>query len=206
MDSQGTVNDWLSTAGQKMFQLVKDTLTLEMWIQLRDFKAPEIIPVVAQLLGMDPAQLGVMLELMPEMKKQLEDQYGKERWDTVTREDLTFEADVTVVPGSSRPVNLEAEKSAAMDFMTTIGAAPQLTLSPELLQWIGQKFDPPIPQNVLMSLNALSMAMMGATQAQAGHGPGSDKGGDNPGAGTGKTAGNPKQGPQLQGVIGGLTR
>lgn len=203
-DSQGTVNDWLSEAGQKMFQLVKDTLTLDMWIQLRDFKAPEIVPVVAQLLGMDPAQLGVMMDMMPELKKQLEDQYGKERWDRVTREDLTFEADVTVVPGSSRPVNLEAERSTAMDFLTTLGAAPQLAMSPELLNWIGEKFDPAIPKNVLMSLNQLAMAMMQATQTQAGHGPGSDKGGPNPGAGTGKTAGNPKPGPQLQGVIGGL--
>jgi hypothetical protein len=205
-DEQGSVNDWLSEAGQKMFQLVKDTLTLDMWIKLRDFKAPEIIPAVAQVLGMDPAQLGVMLELMPEVKKQLEEQYGKERWDRVTREDLTFEADVTVVPGSSRPVNLDAEKSSAMEFMTTIGTAPQLLLSPELLTWIGEKFDPAIPKNVLMSLNQLAMAMMGATQAQAGHAPGSDKGGPNPGAGTGKTAGNPAKGPQLQGVIGGLTR
>jgi hypothetical protein len=197
-DEQGSVNDWLSTAGQKMFQLVKDTLTLEMWIKLRDFKAPEIIPVLAQLLGVDPAQLGVMVEMMPEIKKQLEEQYGAERWDRVTRED------VTCVPGSSRPVNLEVEKASALEFMTTLGAAPQLALSPDLLNWLGEKFDPPIPKNVIMSLVQLSQAMMQATQTQAGHGPGSDKGGDNPGAGTGKTAGNPKPGPQLRGVTASL--
>ena len=203
-DAQGVVNDWLSEAGQKMFQLVKDTLTLDMWIQLRDFQAAEILPVIAQMLGMDPAQLGIMVELMPELKKQIEEQYGKERWDRVTREDLTFEADVTVVPGSSRPVNLEAERATAMDFLTTMGAAPQLLMSQGLLQWIGEKFDPAIPKNVLFELNQLAMAMMQATQTQAGHGPGSDKGGPNPGAGTGKTAGNPAKGPQLQGIQGAL--
>ena len=138
------------------------------------------------------------------MKKQIEEQYGKERWDRVTREDLTFEADVTVVPGSSRPVNLEAERATAMDFLTTMGAAPQLLMSQGLLQWIGEKFDPAIPKNVLFELNQLAMAMMQATQTHAGHGPGSDKGGPNPGAGTGKTAGNPAKGPQLTGIQGAL--
>lgn len=199
-DSQGTVNDWLSEAGQKMFQLVKDTLTLDMWIKLRDFKAPEIVPVMAQLLGMDPAQLGTMLELMPDMKKQLEEQYGTERWDRVTREDLTFEADVTVVPGSSRPVNLEAERQTAMEFLSVIGQAPQLALSPDLLNWIGEKFDPAIPKNVILSLSQLATAMIGVNANQAGRNQGSDKGGDNPGAGTGSTAGNPKPGPQMQGI------
>jgi hypothetical protein len=203
-DAQGLVNDWLSTAGQKMFQLVKETMTLEMMVKLRDFTSDEVLNYVAAMYGIDPIMLQTMIQMMPDVKDQLLRQYGQDRVTTVTREDLTFEADVSIVPGSARPMSLDNERKVSMEFLTTIGAAPQLLLSPPLLQWIGAKFDPPIPQNVLMSLTQLAQAMMGATQTQAGHAPGSDKGGPNPGAGTGKTAGNPDMAAQQQGVMNGL--
>jgi hypothetical protein len=205
-DSQGLVNDWLSTAGQKMWQLVKDTMTLEMYVNLRDFSNDEVMQYVATMYGIDPAMLQAMVQMMPDVKEQLMRQYGEDRLTTVTREDLTFEADVSIVPGSARPMSLDNERRVAMEFLTTIGAAPQLLLSPPLLSWIGAKFDPPIPQNVLLSLTQLATAMMGATQQQAGHGPGSDKGGPNPGAGTGRTAGNPDKQKQQAGVMNGLGR
>ncbi len=197
-NDQDTVNMWLSVAGRKMFQLVKSTLTLDMWIKLRDFRAEEILPVLAKMHHVDPMMLGTMLDMMPEAKRLIIEMYGKERWAQVTREELTFEADVTVVPGSARPVNLDAERRSFMEFLQLIGQAPQLLLSMELVDYAAKMFDPPIPKNVVMSLNQLAMAMMGAQQQTAGHG--SDKGGDNPGAGTGSTAGNPDKPAQVQGV------
>jgi hypothetical protein len=175
-----------------------------MYVNLRDFSNDEVMRYVATMYGIDPAMLQAMVQMMPDVKEQLMRQYGEDRLTTVTREDLTFEADVSIVPGSARPMSLDNERRVAMEFLTTIGAAPQLLLSPPLLSWIGAKFDPPIPQNVLLSLTQLATAMMGAAQTQAGHGPGSDKGGPNPGAGTGKTAGNPDKQKQQAGIMNGI--
>jgi hypothetical protein len=154
------------------------------------------------MYGIDPMMLQAMIQMMPDVKEQLMRQYGESRLTTVTREDLTFEADVSIVPGSARPMSLDNERRVAMEFLTVIGQAPQLLLSPPLLQWIGAKFDPPIPQNVLLSLTQLATAMMTQTNTQAGHG--SDQGGPNPGAGTGRTAGNPDKSKQQAGIMNGV--
>jgi hypothetical protein len=203
-EMQGIVNDWLSTAGKKMWQLVKATMTLEMFVRIRDFSNDEVLQYVATLYGIDPVMLQMLMEQMPQVKDMIVRQYGQDRMTTVTREDLTFEADVSIVPGSARPMSLDNERRTAMEFLTTIGAAPQLLLSQPLMEWIGAKFDPPIPQNVIMNLSQLAQAMMGATQTQAGHNPGSAKGGPNPGAGTGSTTGNPDLMALQAGVMNGV--
>ena len=104
--------------------------------------------------------------------------FGKEDWQSVSQEMMDFEADVSVVPGSSRPRTLETERMQWMEFLKIIGAFPQLAMSPLLLKETANKFEY-ISQPMIDELAALAEKMMQVNANQAGR----NQGGQAPGAG-----------------------
>lgn len=138
---------------------------------------------------------------LPGLKDAFKQRFGAQRWVSVTREDLIFEAEVTVSPGSTRPKSLDAERRAWLDFLRILGAAPQLALSRALLDYTAAKFEIE-DDRLLDELTALAEKMVNVNANQAGR----NQGGQNPGAGgVGGSNGNVTdvQSAILAGVTGG---
>jgi len=192
-DLQDAVNDWLTIAGHKMYQLVRATLTLKLWVKLRGFSDEEFDKYVQEEHGVDP----LVLQQIPGAKELLMAHFGQEAWKPVTREQLDFEAEVTVVPGSSRPKNLDVERRAFMSFLQLLGQAPQLAMSKQLMTQIAEMFE--ISNTRLVDeLVALSQKMVQVNANQAGRNQGgSANGGGDPSA-------LPETGAALWGVTGGM--
>ena len=198
-DLQDAVTDWLAEAGQKMLQLVQGTLTLGLWIKMRGFSDKEFLRYAERYWGVPAEQLMLLLRQMPGLKDILMAKFGEERWQQVTREQLTFQAEVTVVPGSSRPRNLDAERRDFMDFLKLIGQYPQLAMSRGLLQQAAAKLET-IDDRMIDELVALAEKMYQMQSNIAGRdgSAGGDAGGQS------STAGNPNLAALQAGVQGGL--
>ena len=190
VDLQDVTNDWLSTMGRKMFQLVKKTLTLNLYVQLKGFKDKDYQTYLSQVLGISP-EMGMLL---PGLKEIVKARFGTMQWQQVSRADLTFEADVSVVPGSARPKNLDVERKQWLSFLQILGSAPQLALSRQLLQYTAEKFDMHDDQ-LLDELSALAQKMVQVNANQAGRNQG---GGAAPG-------GNGAAGPGVETLLAGVT-
>ena len=198
-DLQDAVNDWLGEAGQKMLQLVQGTLTLGLWIKMRGFSDKEFLRYAERYWGVPMEQAMVLLRQIPGLKDMLMARFGEERWQQVTREQLTFESEVTVVPGSSRPHNLDAERRDFMDFLRLIGQYPQLAMSRGLLQQAAAKLET-IDDRMIDELVALAEKMYQMQSNIAGRdgSAGGAAGGQSP------TAGNPDIAALQAGVQAGL--
>jgi len=173
------VEQWLSVAGMKMKILVEKTLTLGMYIRMRGFTDEEFKQYAERVYGL-PSEV---IEYLPGLKDIFRERYGKEKVEFVRREDMEFEADVTVVPGSFRPHNLDVERSQWLQFLEIIGKFPQLAMSRELLRETASKFEY-ISERMLDELTALSQKMVQINANQAGRNQGGE-GGQPPGAGNG---------------------
>jgi len=170
VDLQDSINDWLTTAGHKMLQLVKATLTIGMWIKLRGFTDKEFGEYATSVLKIPPEAF----QVLPALKKAIMERYGKEKWQRVTREELEFQADVGVVPGSARPRTLEAERQDALALMKILGP-DILSASPEFLGWILDMFEN-VPDTVKESLSAGGEKLVQIRANQAGRNQGGEKG------------------------------
>ena len=171
-DQRHQVSQWLATAGAKMFQLVKSTLTLETWISLRGFTDQEFQRFITQQYGEEFLQ---QFSQLPGLKEAFRNRLGDDRWRSITREDLEFEADIQIVPGSARPKTLEAEREDILSFMAIIGANPQLAQSRELMALIGRTFEF-VNDALVDELFALSQQLIDQQANQAGR----NQGGNNP--------------------------
>ena len=192
-DLQDAVNDWLTVAGTKMYQLVRATLTLNVWVKLRGFSDEEFDKYLMEEYGVDPR----IVQQIPGAKDLLMQEFGKESWKPVTQEDLDFEAEVTVVPGSSRPRNLDVERRAFLAWLDLLGRAPQLAMSKEVLRQTAEMFD--MRNNRMVDeLNALAVKMAAYEQQKAGRTPAG--GGDQLDA-MGQV---PEAAAALSGVTGGM--
>ena len=193
VEMQGQVQSWLAIAGSKMLQRVKATLTLDMWIKLRGFSDSGFQDYVQQVYGIDRQQL----QFLPGLKEQFRTRFGEEKWKSITREDIDFEADVTVVPGSSRPKNLESERTAFIAVLQIFGGAPQLLLSRELTSRVLRMFDME-DERLLDELSAVAQKMIQVNANQAGRNQGNGAA-QQPGADAGGV------GPALAGLAGMLS-
>lgn len=189
------VDSWLSTAGIKMKRLVESTLTLGMMINIRGYNDKEFKQYAERTYGLKPEAL----EFIPGLKEIFKERFGQDQWKNVTREQLQFESEVTVIPGSYKPHNLDTERSQWIQFLTMIGKYPQLTMSRELLQETASKFEY-ISEKMVDELYALGKKMMDAQQKTAGR-----SGGGGEGNGGGGSAGPGDQMQQaLAGMMGGV--
>lgn len=140
-EMKNAVQLWLTTAGKKMHQLLKATLTLERWVQIRDFTDADLQQWLMQRFGRD----GAMLMQQPGVKQALIARYGQEKWQHVTREALQFEADVGVVPGSARARTMEQDRQQALLFMRTLaeigGVMPSLLMSRRFVSHMADLFE-----------------------------------------------------------------
>jgi hypothetical protein len=162
---QKAVNKWLKTAGKKMWQLIKNTLTLDLWITLRGMNDKEVGLYFERTYGL-PAQ---MMEMVPNLKQMMIAQHGQERPLKVDRETLNFQVDIDVVPGSTRPRTLAAEKAEFLEFLQIIAQAPQLLMSRALLEEMAKKYEF-INASTIEELQLLAQTMMMVNQQTAGRG------------------------------------
>ena len=196
---QDVINDWLAEGGQKMLQLVQGTLTLGLWVKMRGFSDKEFLTFAERTCQVPKEQLMAMLQAMPQLKPLLMARFGDEKWQMITREELAFQAEVTVAPGSMRPRNLDLERRNWFDFLKILGQFPQLALSRELLHETAAKFEG-INERMLDELQALAQKMVEVNANQAGR----NQGGSVNGGGAGSsTAGNPDMGALMAGMMGG---
>lgn len=199
-DAQDLVADWLAQSGQKMLQLVQGTLTLGLWVKMRGWSDKEVLKFAERYLGIPQEQLMVLFQTSPHLQSMLMAKCGDEKWQEVTREDLTFEAQVTVAPGSMRPRNLNLEKQEWLEFLRLFGQFPQLALSKELMKVTAAKYES-ITDPMIDELMALGQKMVEIQQKVAGR----EQGGDQNGGGAGSsTAGNPDMAAMMAGIQGGL--
>lgn len=176
-DKRKVVNRWMRKAGRKMLQLVQGTMTLDKYVMIRGLNNTEVEDYAMQVYGLNP----LMLKMLPGIKDILIQRLGEQSWVQTTRTELTFEADVEVVPGSVRPRTLDVERQEWFEFLKVIGAFPQLLMSRELLMETARKYET-ITQAMVDELNALAQKMMMASQTTAGRQGDNQQGG---GAGPG---------------------
>jgi hypothetical protein len=151
-------------------------------------------------LGIPQERMMLLLQSLPMLKPMLIARFGDDRFQMVTREELTFEADVSVAPGSMRPRNLDVERRNWLEFLRVIGQFPQLLMSQQLLRETAAKFET-IDERMLDELHELGKAMMQQQSEVAGR----NQGGETNGGGAGSpTAGAPDVGALLAGVQGAM--
>jgi hypothetical protein len=112
--------------------------------------------------------------MFPQLAQGLIQRYGTETLEPVTREDLDFEADIDVIPSSTKPRNLTVERQQWLEFLGLIANAPQLALSRTLLEETAAKFDWISPQMV-DEIHALAITMIQSRANQAGRGGGGEQ-------------------------------
>ena len=191
-EMQKAVTRWLASAGRKMLQCVTETLTLDFWVPLREMDDKEFGLYLERVFNIPLEMQTMMARALPGLKESFRERFGQHKWLSVTRESLIFEADVTVVPGSTRPRNLDTERHDWFRFLEILGRAPQLALSRLLLQETAAKFGGTIDERLLDELTALANKMVEVNARQAGR----DQGGTNGAAGPG--------GPQTAAVLQSL--
>lgn len=141
------VTEWLSEAGRKMLQLVKQTLTLDLWVQLKDLddrdlqaflQSPGFAAYLGQRIGEEQVpQYLQLIQTMPGMQDQFRQQFGQLKPLKVTRSQLEFETDVTVKPSTIRPVY----RAQLLQLMQVLG--PMALMSPTLLEELLLSFELP---------------------------------------------------------------
>ena len=196
-DMQKAVTRWLTQAGQKMLQCVKATLTLDLWVQLREMDDKEFKLYLERVFQVPMEMQDMMGKAFPGLKEAYKERLGSQKWLAVTREELQFEADVTVAPGSTRPRNLETERADWFRFLEILGRAPQLALSPTLLRETAAKFGGTIDEKIVDELVALANKMVEVNANQAGRNQGGANGVSGPGG--------PQTGAILNALMGGAS-
>jgi hypothetical protein len=175
-DAQRLVMRWLGQAGTKMLQCLKQTLTLDMWVALRAMNDREFSAYLERVYQVPVPQQALMARMFPGIKEAFRERFGEQKWVCVTREQLQFEADVTVAPGSTRPKNLDSERTQFLQFLRVLGQAPQLALSRELTGRIMRMFDMD-DERLLDELQMLAQQMVQINSKVAGREQGAAQGG-----------------------------
>lgn len=160
---QKAVVAWLKVAGKKMWQLVRATLTLQLFIKMRGMDDRAVQTYLQSTYGIPPQAL----QLFPNLADGLVQRFGQQTVEPVNREDLQFEADIDIVPASTRPRNLTVERQQWLEFLGLIAQAPQLAMSRALLEETAAKFDFISPQMV-EEVSALAQMMVQIQLMQAG--------------------------------------
>lgn len=138
LDMRHDVNVWLETSARKMLQLMRGTLTLGLYVKMRGASDRLYLSYIARHYGPEFAQ---NIQEFPQLRQAFDDQFGDDRWQLLTREQLEFQADVSIAPGSARPRNMETEKQDFMQIVGLLGSVPILTQSRALLLRVSEMFE-----------------------------------------------------------------
>ena len=218
-DEQAAVMTWMASAGQKMLQRMRQTLTLDRMVRMRGYSdhefasmlhSPAFQQLLIQLYGPELGQaMPALLPLFPALQERFRRQFGQERVFAVSREHLQFDADVTVIPMSMGVRTLDAERQSWMQFLGLLSQSPLLMQSPALLRITASMF-PYIDEDVIEELlligqqqvqqqQAMQQAQQQAMLAQAAaRQPGVAGGGGGPGGPGVASPGPPPAGPHGQ--------
>ena len=150
-NNQAAVVAWLGDAGTKMYELVRQTLTTDMYVRMRGFgdkefaellQSPGFQQVLSDQFGPQlAAQLPQLLPLYPALQKQFREKLGREHLLRVTRDVLQAQAEITVLPTSLRARSMESDRALWLQFLQVLGQFPQLMQSRALLEETAEKFD-----------------------------------------------------------------
>lgn len=166
-DMQKAVQKWLRTALRKMFQLVRATLTVEMAVKITAMTEQQLEQLMMSQFGVPPQ----IFQMIPALLEYVKQAYGQQRVEKITREQINFEADIDVMPGSTKPRSLTSERAQLLEFLQIIAKAPQLLLSRLLLEELAAKYEFLNPA-LVDELQILAQRMMMANAMQAGHAEG----------------------------------
>lgn len=166
------VQEWLTEAGSQMLQLVQQTLTLDLWVELRGMddrvfqefiQSPGFRAYLALRVGAEnvPAALQ-MFTVMPGMQEQLKARFGELKPIKVSRTDLQMEADVQAVPSTVRPIY----RAQLLQLVNILG--PAAFMSPTLLEELLASFELPQGEQIAEEIitNLRQQAAMMAQQQQ----------------------------------------
>jgi len=168
------VDKWLGMAGKKMLQLVKQTLTLEIYVQLRGFSDKEFkeflqLPGIQNLLALQLGQQNVApfltaLEANPLLQQRFRERYGTLKPLAVSRSQLQFEADVEVLPSAARPL----QQTQLLRLASVLG--PLAFGSPTFVEELLSSFDlangARISEEILLSMRQMGEQMAMQPQGQ----------------------------------------
>lgn len=153
---QGLIQRWLAEAGRKMLQLVRQTLTLDLWVQLsgmsdehwREFlQSAGLRSFLALRVGQEAVpQVLQMLSANPQLQDELRERFGQLRPFRVTRSELVAEADIAVVPSTIKPVY----RAQLLQLAKVLG--PMALLSPTLVEEFIKSFDLPYAEQIAEEL------------------------------------------------------
>ncbi len=116
-----------------------------------------------------------MMSVSPELKQSFIERFGDEHWQEVNREDITFDADVTVTPGSMKSRTIEAERQQFLEFISTVLSSPIGLQSRELLMTFARMYEF-IDERVVDELVALGEKAAALDAQKAGRFQGDDGG------------------------------
>jgi len=171
------INEWLAEAGRKMLQLVQQTLTLDLWVQITDLGDKELTDFMQTpgfqaylALRVGPQNVpGViqMLQSQPQAMELLRTRFGQLKPLRVSRAGLQMEAQVSVQPSTMRPVY----RAQLLQLVQLLG--PAALLSPTLVEEVLNSFELPqgdrIAEEILSNLQRQQqMQQMQQMQQQGG--------------------------------------
>lgn len=189
-EMRAMVDMWLAQAGSRMLQLVKQTMELDLWVQLQSFSNPQFQEllqtpgfqaVLAMRFGPENVQrVTEAIQTSPALQESFKERFGQLKPVQVTRTELQFESDVRVVPNNSRPVQ-------QAKILRMVQGLPSVALmgSPTLLEEYIQSFDlvsaDRITEEIMLTIRSMQQQAQQGIQAS----PGRSNGARVPGAGTG---------------------
>jgi hypothetical protein len=163
------IHEWLGEAGSKMLQLIRQTLTLDIWVQMREWNNAQIQQFLASpgfeaylATRVGPGQVSQwiqMIQTMPGMQEMLRQKFAQLKPMRVTRSQLQFEADVQVLPSTVRPLH----RAQLLQLVSLLG--PMAMMSPTLLEELLASFELPqgeqIAEEILAAVQQQQAAGMG---------------------------------------------
>lgn len=170
-DLSALVQRWLGTSGKKMLQLVRQTLTLDLLIEIRGMGEEQWLEFIGSpaLRGWLSLRLGAervpsflhMLALNPQMQEQMKERFSAVQPFRVTRSQLGMQADLTVMPSTIKPI----QRAQLMQVAQMLG--PLALMSPTLVESFLLSFDLPNAEQIAEEILA-NVQKMGGPQALLG--------------------------------------
>jgi hypothetical protein len=174
LEMRHSVNIFLESAGKKMLRLLKSTLTLGMYIRLRGTNETSFLSYVALAYGEEIAR---NIGQYPGIRASFDQRFGDDKWLRLSPEDLDFESDLMVAPGSARPRNQESEKQDFFQIIQLLSspAGSVLTRSRALLTRVADMFEF-FDASMIDEILAAAEQSMQLEQMKAGRMQGNDNG------------------------------
>lgn len=166
------MTEWLTSSGSKMLQILKQTMTLDLWIQLKEFddamiqeflKSEGFLSYLALRVG--PEQAPILAQLLPQIpggQEFLRERFGQLKPLKVTRSELQQEAQVKVLLTTARPIY----RAQLLQLVSILG--PAALMSPTLMEELMASFELPQGERIAEEIMAnLQRQQQLAAQQQA---------------------------------------